>query len=80
MKGNNMTRRRLVIHGDATYKTETITSLLFQDDVVIELPDNCELRNTDEIGKYKIVITKESDWYVYQNCKIIIKNRKMVLE
>ena len=55
-----MTRRRLVIHGYIIYKTETITSLLFQDDVVIELPDNCELRNTDEIGKYKIVITKES--------------------
>ena len=34
---------------------ETITSLLFQDDVVIELPDDCELRNTDKIGKYKIV-------------------------
>lgn len=73
-----MARKRLVIHGDIIYETETITSLLFQDDVVIELPDNCELRNTDEIGKYKIAITKESDWYVYQNCKIIIKNRKMV--
>lgn len=56
-----MSRRRLVIHGDTTYETETITSLLFQDDIVIELPDNCELRNTDKIGKYKIVITKESD-------------------
>ena len=73
-----MIERKLIIHGDITYKTETMTSLLFQDDVVIELPNNCELRNTDEIGKYKIIITKENDWYVYQNCKIIIKNRKMV--
>lgn len=53
-----MTGRRLIIHGDTTYETETVTSLLFQDDVVIELPDNCELRNTDEIGKYKIVIIR----------------------
>ena len=56
-----MIERKLIIHGDITYKTETMTSLLFQDDVVIELPNNCELRNTDEIGKYKIIITKEND-------------------
>ena len=53
-----MSKRELRIHGDTIYNTESMTTLLFQDDVVIELPDNCELRNTDEVGKYKIVITE----------------------
>lgn len=54
-----MSKRKLTIKGDTTYITETVSSFLFQNEVEIELPEGCELRNADKPGKYKIVITEE---------------------
>ena len=50
-------QRRLDIRGEVDYITKLYAGELFSKEIIIELPDNCELRTVDgENGKYRIVV------------------------
>lgn len=55
-----MSKKRLEIRGEVDYITKLYAGTLFNREITIEFPDNCELRTVDgENGKYKIVVVNE---------------------